>query len=218
MSDDYHDDDSHSGGLWDPDVVNPPPAPRRPTLRAVPPAESHGFETLGVADVEPEEERLVRLDEFRSMSQEEDELLDLARRRTSRRILLAAATIVGVIAIAGAGLVAFVAGDGNPTRPAALSPGPADVEQAALTRAVKSAASHHRLRAGGDHRPAPRSTRARDAAKTHQGKTDASSPRDKSTQATTLVSQRAPAPTTTARITTSASSQRASAACEFPPC
>jgi hypothetical protein len=223
MSDDYHDDDSQSGGLWDPDVVSPPPAPRRPTLHAVPQTESHEFETGSVADVEPEEERLVRLDEFRSVSREEDDLVDRTRRPTWRRILPAAAALVGLIAIAATGLRALGSDDGNPTKPPALSANPADVEQAALTRAVKSASSHARGHAESQQHATRRSTRARRTATTRRGETDAAAPPQKSTQATTLVSQPASSPTATAGVGASSSSgstraQRATASCEFPPC
>lgn len=223
MSDDYNDDDSHSGGLWDPDVVSPPPAPRRPTLHAVPPAESHDFETASVADVEPQEERLVRLDEFRSVSSDGDDLVDRARRPTSRRILLAAAALVSLIAIAATGLGALSSDDVNPMKPAALSAGPADVEQAALTRAVKSASSHPRGHAESQQHAARRSTRARHTATTRRGASDAPARSQKSNQATTFVSQPAPTPTATAGAGSSSSSggtraQRATASCEFPPC
>jgi hypothetical protein len=219
--DDYYDDDSRSGGLWDPDAPSAPPPPRRRTLHAVPFPEPHEAETSSALDATSEEDTLVRLDQFRPASHDDD-VGGRAGRGTWHRIVLAAATVIGIGGMLATGVPRLISGGRDPAPPAAITALGADVEQAALTRAVKSGASHHRGRAGGEDRSALRSTRARHAAKTHQGTSDAPSPPHKSTQAT-LVSQGAAAPTAAGGVATTASSspaksQRASAACEFPPC
>jgi hypothetical protein len=69
MSDDYRDDDSHGGGLWDPDAFGPPPPSDRPTLRVITsgqeddPSQSQGLFAQS-------DDELVRLDQFRPVEVE----------------------------------------------------------------------------------------------------------------------------------------------------
>jgi hypothetical protein len=217
--DDYYDDDSRSGGLWDPDALSAPPSPRRPTLHAVPLPEPDDVETSSALDAAPEEETLVRLDQFRPASHDDDVGGPAGQGGTRRRILLGAATVIGISGILATGVPRLMSDGRGPARPAAITALGADVEQSALTRTVKSAGRDSRGAARNRRSSPHRSTRPRDSAKTsHRGTIESPSPH----ATTEPVSQRAAVPTATSGVATTASSSSAkahrSASCEFPPC
>jgi hypothetical protein len=135
MSDDY-DDPDEPGGLWDPDAISPPQAPRRPTLHAVPLREPHDIETSSVLDAGSEEKTLVRLDQFRPASHDEDHLGERPGRLTRHRILVVAAVVIGIGAMLATAVPRLISEGHYPTKPAAITALGPDVEQAALTRSI----------------------------------------------------------------------------------
>jgi hypothetical protein len=216
MSDDYHDDDSRGGGLWDPDALSPPPAPRRPALHAVPSPESHDVVGLRDSELVLEDERLVRLDQFRPVPEDDDRLAERASARVWRRAMMAAAAALAIAATIAMGVGSLTSDHGHPPKPRALATATPDVEQAAVNRNVKSAASRPRGGSRTGHRAAHRSTASHPSSKAHRDTSAAPAQ-------TTLVSQGVAAPLATSNTTKSASpppakAQRATASCEFPPC
>jgi hypothetical protein len=150
MSDDYHDDDSHSGGLWDPNAFAPPPTPGRPTLRVI---ESTAPDTWSPSQglVAGSSDALVRLDQFRPV---DPDASTYDRRPPRRRAaaLAAAGLLVAAITVAALKLSTEGTTHAPPTTASRLS---SDTEQAALARKVAPhpTATKHRRRT---HRPAPR--------------------------------------------------------------
>jgi hypothetical protein len=142
MSDDYHDDDSRSGGLWDPDAYAPPsPTQERPTLRVI---ESHDEgPVLSSSDlVAGSGDALVRLDQFRPVQPiEPSSHRQLPHRRAAA--LAAAGVVIAAITVT---IIEMSAGGARHAPPAVASPLATDQEQAALVRHVepRPTATKHR--------------------------------------------------------------------------
>jgi hypothetical protein len=141
MSDDYHDDDSRSGGLWDPDAhIPPPPAHDRPTLRVIessPRANRPSAQGL----VAGSGETLVRLDQFRPADPSDTN----DGRATRARALAAGVLIIAVLAFVAVRISASGGPQAPTTQATRLS---ADPEQAALVRKVapRPTGTNHRRR------------------------------------------------------------------------
>lgn len=183
MSDDYHDDDSRSGGLWDPDAhTPPPPAHGRPTLRVI---ESNGPKNQAASDTRVADggETLVRLDQFRPADLHET---NFGRRVRRRRVTLLTAAVLMIAAIAVAGLKFSANGEHQAPRTQAnrLS---TDAEQAALMRKV----APHPTATARRHR----SHRTNAATKHSEGKNGSNKPRA-ATPVTTTQVRAAPSPPT----------------------
>jgi hypothetical protein len=129
--DDHYDDDSHSGGLWDPDAYAAPPARERPTLRVIesgnrdPRPPPQGLATTT-------DDALVRLDQFRPVDPQQP---NVDGRPWYRR---AAALGAAVLVIAAIAVTAFrFSADGGGHRPTTTASRLSiDPEQAALERKV----------------------------------------------------------------------------------
>jgi hypothetical protein len=150
MSDDYYDDDSHSGGLWDPDAYAPPPTQGRPTLRVIE-STDHDTWLLPQGLVEGSGESLVRLDQFRPVDPNESSSDGRPHRRRAAAVA-AAALVLAAITVAAVTLSTDGSNHAPPTTASRLS---TDTEQAALARNVAPhpTATKHRRRT---YRPAPR--------------------------------------------------------------
>jgi hypothetical protein len=132
MSDDDHDDDSRSGGLWDPDAHTAPPrAHERPTQRVI---ESNDRTDLAASDnlVAGDAATLVRLDQFRPADLHET---SFARRVRYRRAAVLTAAVLMIAAITVAGIKFSSNGEHQAPRTQANTLS-ADAEQAALLRKV----------------------------------------------------------------------------------
>jgi hypothetical protein len=178
MSDDYHDDDSHSGGLWDPDAYTPPPIHGRPTLRVIE-STDHDPWSLPQGLVEGSGDSLVRLDQFRPVDPDES----TSDRRLPRRraaALAAAALVIAAITVAAVKLSTDGTTHAPPTTASRLS---TDTEQAALARkaAPHPTATKHRRR---PHRPAARTTSHATTPTTTQVRSTASSTTERPSEST----------------------------------
>jgi hypothetical protein len=147
MSDDYHDDDSRSGGLWDPDAYVPPPEGERPTLRVIESDDSDdGSPSPGL--VAGYGDTLVRLDQFRPIAPSDSRSGhgSLVRRAAA---LSAGVGMIAAIAVAAIKIVPDAKHQAPATTATRLS---VDPEQSALVRKVgrPPAATKHRPRS--DHR------------------------------------------------------------------
>jgi hypothetical protein len=146
MSDDYHDDDSRSGGLWDPDAYAPRPGNDRPHLRVI--ASDDGDDRPYSDDLVADSgDALVRLDQFRPL-----ELSDTSPARWSPRrcaaALSAAVLVLGAIAVAATQRLPR-ARDHAPATASRLA---ADPEQSALSRKVAPPHAPARQRPRSSHR------------------------------------------------------------------
>jgi hypothetical protein len=152
MSDDSRDDDSHSGGLWDPDAYLTPPSGARPTLRVI---ESGDDDPGSISEglVPGSGEALVRLDQFRPAALAGPE----PDGHLSRRAIVFAAAALAIAAVAVARIVIGTddAGNAPPTiahrvstvaQQAALahklSPRPTPTKRHAQTRRRASRTKH----------------------------------------------------------------------------
>jgi hypothetical protein len=152
MSDDYHDDDSRSGGLWDPDAHTPPPARERPTLRVIESNDDdNGSSPHGL--VAGSGDGLVRLDQFRPVDLHDSG----SRHQLHRRVAAFGATVLTITVIA---LIAIKisADDGAHAPPTISTRLSTDPEQAALVRKVapRPTTTKHRPRT---HRASPHTKR-----------------------------------------------------------
>jgi hypothetical protein len=132
MSDDYHDDDSRSGGLWDPDAhTPPPPVHERPTLRVIE-SNDRTDQAASATLVAGNAETLVRLDQFRPADLHET---SFGRRVRHRRAAALLAAVLMIAAIALAGIKFSPNGEHQAPRTQANTLS-TDAEQAALVRKV----------------------------------------------------------------------------------
>jgi hypothetical protein len=212
MSDDYHDDDSHSGGLWDPDAYTPPPARERPTLRVI---ESNGEDKWSAPHgvVAGSGDALVRLDEFRPVYLDDSG----SHHQLHRRVAALGATVLMITVIA---LIAIKisADDGAHAPPTIATRLSIDTEQAALVREVAPrpmttrdrprthGASPHSKRRSKQHAATPAATHVRSApsppAQQPSQSTTASKPKKELRRYDTVSSD-----TTTPELTQPASSE-----------
>jgi hypothetical protein len=151
MSDDY-DDDDEPGGLWDPDAFTPPSAsaPPRPALHIVAtPDTADGLDRRVDATTvseEADQHTLVRLEQFRTVSDGHGPQRSPASSPTLRRAAAAGvlASVVAAIAIAYGTLSSAERFDLPASTPRAAAVLAVDSEHAAATREVASADSRAR--------------------------------------------------------------------------
>jgi hypothetical protein len=183
MSDDYHDDDSRSGGLWDPDAhIPPPPTHARPTLRVITSNRRQnpaGADTLAASA----DETLVPLDQFRPADLHETHLGRRIRR--SRLATITAAALIGIVAITVAIAKFSADGEHQPPRTQANTLS-TDAEQAALVRKV----APHPTAIARRHR----SHRRNSDTKSREGKNSSNKPRTATPTTTQVRSAPSPPP------------------------